>query len=750
MGSSPPTKSAPAVAGGALEEGRRRIVAALKTAPLDAVAQLVTGDIAKLLGASTVRLYFHDVFADELYARWVEGSRTRELRVAPDPSSPVGYAAMTRSKSFAWKQQAAGDKRYVVAVPLVGGGDLLGVLELTHGTPNATPSEDAVKVFNDLAGHMIKRLQTVLKVTVRATPYDHLLNTGAVTPDEVRTAREKAQASGRSVESLLLKDCGVDKAALGRSLSEHFGCPFVADPATLQVSAELVSRFSPAFLKTHAVLPFARKGDAVHALVVNPRNLTLLDDVSRQAGVEKVTASVALREDILAALSKFAVHSTPTPPAGHAAAAAPARAEWDAAPTEDTSFSLEEKDGAVEVDSATIRLINETIQAAIDQGASDIHMEPTTTGGMVFRFRVDGVLNDYKVVAQACAKPAVSRVKIMAKLDIAEHRLPQDGKIRLKDRDGGKVDLRVAIVPTSGGFEDVVIRLLPDTQALPIAKLGMEPENFERFKRVIEQPHGIILCVGPTGSGKTTTLHAALGHVKGPGVKIWTAEDPVEITQDGIRQVQMHAKIGLTFAHALRAFLRCDPDVIMIGEIRDKETAGAAIEASLTGHLVLSTLHTNSASETVTRLLEMGLDPFTFGDSLLAVLAQRLVRRVCESCRETSAATQEEWTELRRQFGDDARFDALRIDRRKAVVGRAKGCDKCFHTGYRGRMGIHELLAVTPEIRRLIQQRAESEKIRRAAFASGMTLLKQDGVRKILQGLTDLKEVASTCIEENL
>jgi type II secretory ATPase GspE/PulE/Tfp pilus assembly ATPase PilB-like protein len=506
-----------------------------------------------------------------------------------------------------------------------------------------------------------------------------------------------------------------------------------------------VRRFSPEFLRTHGVLPIGWKGKEVEVVVTNPHNLTLVDDLARQVGTERLAFLVAVREDILAALDKV------LPPAGAAtkilrSAPAAEENEWEAVAVEESGFDL----APAAIDSKTIRLVNETIQAAADRGASDVHFETTGTGGLVIRFRVDGVCHEYSRIQEACARPVVSRIKIMAQLNIAEHRLPQDGKIRIRDQRGRKTDLRVAVMPTTGGFEDIVLRLLPEYQVLTLDQLGMEPENLERFRKVIEQPHGIALCVGPTGSGKTTTLHAALAHVKGPTVKVWTAEDPIEITQDGIRQVQMHAQVGLTFDRALRAFLRCDPDIVMIGEIRDRETADAAVEASLTGHLVFSTLHTNSAPETVTRLLEMGLDPFTFGSSLLGVLAQRLVRRICKSCAETYTPSADEFQQLRTQFGDPARFDALRVDRKRVTLARGKGCAACFETGYKGRAGIHEFLVVTPEVRRLIQQKVSAEEIAKAAKSAGMLTLKQDGIRKVLKGQTDLKEVASITIEENL
>jgi len=730
-----------------LDAGRKKIAASLKSAALEDLYHKIPAEMAALLGAGSIRFFVRDPLTEELYTRIPEGRRVRETRVPADPSSVVGYAAMTRKTSFAWKRDPTLDvKRYVVAVPVLNGTDLAGVMELTHGTKDTVVDEERLRIFNDLALLVGRRYQEILASTVRATPYDYLVESGLITRDSLRKAREESARENASLEHILLTRHSVDKVALGRSLAEHFEVPFSASPAERPAAPDLLRKFSPGFLRTHAILPLGWKGDSVEVIVVNPHNLTLIDDIARQVGTEKLSLIVAVREDILAALDKIVAPAAP----GEKASASPKEdAEWEPMVTDEGGFDLAQNQSQ-QIDSKTIRLVNDTIQAAVDRGASDIHFETTPTGGLWIRFRVDGICHDYLQIQEACARPVVSRIKIMAQLNIAEHRLPQDGKIRLKDKRGRKTDLRVAVMPTHGGYEDLVLRLLPEYQVLKLDQIGMEQENVDRFRKVIEQPHGIVLCVGPTGSGKTTTLHAALAHVKGPTMKVWTAEDPIEITQEGIRQVQMHPQIGLNFERALRAFLRCDPDVVMIGEIRDRETADAAVEASLTGHLVLSTLHTNSAPETVTRLLEMGLDPFTFGSSLLGVLAQRLVRRICDKCTETYSPTSEEFEELKAQFGDKARFDALKVDRKRVSLARGKGCDACFNTGYRGRVGIHEFLVVTPPVRKLIQQKGQADAIGKAGRDAGMLTLKQDGIRKVLKGLTDLKEVMSITLEENL
>jgi type II secretory ATPase GspE/PulE/Tfp pilus assembly ATPase PilB-like protein len=334
----------------------------------------------------------------------------------------------------------------------------------------------------------------------------------------------------------------------------------------------------------------------------------------------------------------------------------------------------------------------------------------------------------------------------MAELDIAERRKPQDGKIDFKKFGPLEIELRVATMPTVGGLEDVVIRVLASGDPISFNQLGLSERNMRVFDESLKSPHGLILVVGPTGSGKTTTLHSGLAIINQSNLKIWTAEDPVEITQPGLRQVQINPRIGFTFAAALRSFLRLDPDVIMVGEMRDEETASIAIEASLTGHLVFSTLHTNSAPETVTRLLEMGLDPYGFSDSLLCILAQRLVRRLCEECRVSFKPDETEIEELIDEFGR-AEFSLSGLDRNDITMSRATGCDVCGHTGYRGRLGVHEVLECTPRLRGLIKRRADTDSVREQAVTDGMNTLKQDGILKVFMGLTDIHEVRRVCIK---
>jgi type II secretory ATPase GspE/PulE/Tfp pilus assembly ATPase PilB-like protein len=420
-----------------------------------------------------------------------------------------------------------------------------------------------------------------------------------------------------------------------------------------------------------------------------------------------------------------------------------------------------DNDDAVEQsDSSLVRLINSMIVEAHTQGVSDIHIETRPGREKVkVRFRVDGLLRPYLELPHTYRQALVARLKIMCDLDISERRRPQDGKINFaRFVPQCPIELRVAMIPTANGLEDAVLRILASAKPLPLDSLGMSPHNLSQLKKAVERPYGMVLCVGPTGSGKTTTLHSALSFINTPERKIWTAEDPVEITQAGLRQVQVNPKIDWTFAKALRAFLRADPDVIMVGEIRDNETAQIAVESSLTGHLVLSTLHTNSAPETITRLLDMGMDPFNFADALLAVLAQRLVRRICGGCKTATPATDEQIDELLNDslhiWGDHPHAptrEATLADwtSRYAVDGRlafykGTGCAKCGNTGVKGRAGVHELLTVSKGVRHLIQQGARAEQIQHHAMGEGMRTLRQDGIEKVLAGITTIEEVRAT------
>jgi type II secretory ATPase GspE/PulE/Tfp pilus assembly ATPase PilB-like protein len=405
-------------------------------------------------------------------------------------------------------------------------------------------------------------------------------------------------------------------------------------------------------------------------------------------------------------------------------------------------YDEESTDQFSEADSHIIMLVNRILREAYQEGASDIHIEPGIKREPTqIRYRIDGICKTAHKIISTYKHAIVSRIKVLSRLDISEHRRPQSGKMTLR-HGNQKVEYRVEVTPTAAGNEDVVLRILPSSQKFSLDELGFTENNFKSFKKIITKPYGIFLCVGPTGSGKTTTLHAALAYLNTPECKIWTAEDPVEITQRGLRQVQVNYKIGFTFSEALRSFLRSDPDIIMIGEMRDVETAKTAIEASLTGHLVLSTLHTNSAPETLIRLIEMGMEPFNFADAILGVNAQRLALRLCDNCKEEYHPDIGEYESVVKAY-DPYWFSQHNLPphSQDLTLMRKKGCELCYGTGYRKRIALHELMVATKSIKKAIVDNAPANELRDLAINEGMRTLRMDGIQKVFQGLTDLEQV---------
>ena len=502
------------------------------------------------------------------------------------------------------------------------------------------------------------------------------------------------------------------------------------------VPEELLRSLNYGYLRRELWIPLEKAGGRIVVLLDDPNNILKRDMIENLLKTKAIDYRKASPEDILA----FTDHFYRDVEEGRILSPFCSPGETAA---EEGESSFPESDDAI------IQIVNRMIQEGFARRASDIHIEPDTVDQQVqVRFRIDGECIPYQSYPYKYRAAIVSRIKIMSNLDITEKRLPQDGKIRFSTAGSGDIVLRVATIPTHGGVEDVVLRILTRGAILTLEELNMSREDLEQFQQILKKPYGLILIVGPTGSGKTTTAHAALHLLNKPNVKIWTAEDPVEITQKGLRQVQVHHKIGFDFSNAMRAFLRSDPDIIMVGEMRDYETAKMGIEASTTGHLVMSTLHTNNAPETIVRLLDMGIDPIAFADSLLCVLAQRLVRRLCIYCREPYHPLREEFDEIARSY-DEKLFQKRNISYDDGFLlyrAHAHGCKECNETGYRGMTGIYELLYATDEIKHLIISRKSMLALRKASMAQGMKTLLQDGIVKVLNGETDLTEVLSVCM----
>ncbi len=618
---------------------------------------------------------------------------------------------------------------------------------VTIGISGEIPSTKTVKEKSD--SPLVEKTQKTDPVSgpAKGSKYDYLIKEKLVDLEQLQTALALSKKQKKSVEYFLIEKFKIEKEQLGKSLSEYSGCKFKNFDNSFPVPFELIGNLKQSFLLNELWIPLRWDKSGVEILVDDPKNLIKTDRIRALVKAKKLIFSIGTKEDIEAYINHFFENKKRE----DSATSMDFNDTFDLIP--DIEFEEEERTSVQEnlVDESSsqiVRLVDQVIITAYRDNISDIHIEPSpVTKKTLIRFRRDGVCQEYISVPNTMARAILSRIKIMSNLDIAERRLPQDGKIKFRRKGVPEFELRVATLPTTGGFEDVVLRILAKAGAMPLEDMGMTDRNLGILKKIISQPYGLILVVGPTGSGKTTTLHAALGHINKPSIKIWTAEDPVEITQAGLRQVEVRPKIGLDFARVMRAFLRADPDVIMIGEMRDFETASTGIEASLTGHLVFSTLHTNSAPETITRLLDMGLNALNFSDAFRGVLAQRLVRKLCKDCREPYHPFQEEFDEIIAQFGRDSLNKSDIKYSPDLILYKSKGCEKCNQSGYSGRMGIHEMMEGTPTIKKMIKKQAPADELFKQAAQEGMYTLKQDGILKVLNGFTDMNEVRRVCID---
>ncbi len=734
---------------------------------LDEILIDLKKDINAVFGVERVTIYVVDGVRRELVSRYKSGTDIGEIRVPIANMSIAGYAAskqkMVNVKDVyndkeleaidpnlrfdkRWDQKTGYTTHQVLAGPITFKNFLLGAIQLINrvdGKPFSQADEEAVTELSQTLGIALYNQRRMVKA--RPTKFDYLLNNNIVTAKELDKAIGEARQNKESVETILVRDYKVPKRDCLLSLSKFYKKPFEEYNDNTPIPGDLLHGLKVPFMKSNIWVPLRVEDGKVVIAIDNPNDLQRIDIVKGLFPGKDLSFHVSLKEDVLSFIKLF---TTDEKELGSIDEILGQLAVEDDQMDDEMSRVGEE-------DSAVVQLVNKIILDAYARNASDIHIEPYPgKQNTRVRIRVDGACTLYQSIPYQYRNAVVSRIKIMSELDIAERRKPQDGKIKFKKYGGKDIELRVATIPTQGDLEDVVMRILAAGEPIPLEKMGFTKNNLDNFISCITKPYGICFVCGPTGSGKTTTLHSALGYINKVETKIWTAEDPVEITQAGLRQVQVKPKIGFDFATAMRAFLRADPDVIMVGEMRDKETTHIGIEASLTGHLVFSTLHTNSAPESITRLLDMGMDPFNFADAILCILAQRLARTLCKECKAEFNPPKEQFEELLREYGDEGAGDKERF---KANVGveygpdlkifKTAGCDKCNQTGYRGRMGLHELLMGTDEMKKLIQLKAKMEDLRSQAIKDGMTTLKQDGIGKIFTGSLDLLQVRKVCIK---
>jgi type II secretory ATPase GspE/PulE/Tfp pilus assembly ATPase PilB-like protein/putative methionine-R-sulfoxide reductase with GAF domain len=713
-------------------------------------------DILSLFNAEGITIYLVDPIKKQLISKYLTGSDIKEIRVPISPASISGYVASSQKIlniedvynekelqakdphlkfDSSWDKKTGYRTKQILTAPIIFENKLLGVIQVVNKKtqPKFTKfDEKSIYEISTVLGIAFKNQAKMLH-----TRFDYLISSNVITEEELKAATALAREQKKDIETILMENYKVKKSDIGTSMSEFYKCKFIEYSPSVFIQRELLKGLNMAYLKKSYWLPMSLSDGKAVIIIDNPRDPKTMD-IKSLIRASQYDFVVALKEDILKFLEAPEVEITGTGSMSDILAEIEVKSE-------DEEEVISEDGGYDEKSGTIVRLVNQMIIDGYEKGASDIHIEPSKINKKMFiRYRVDGVCFKHLEIPLSYSSPVVSRIKIMSSLDIAEKRLPQDGKIKFNYKNK-PVELRVATVPTVAG-EDVVLRILASTEAMPLEALNLSEKDYNNFKEMVSKPYGIILVVGPTGSGKTTTLHAALGHINTPEKKIWTAEDPVEITQEGLRQVEVKPKIDFTFERAMRSFLRANPDVIMVGEMRDKETAQIGIEASLTGHLVLTTLHTNSAPETIVRLIDMGIDPLNFADSLLGILAQRLARTLCKKCKEVYHPTKEEFDYLANAYGEQFHELGIAYNDQLTLYG-PKGCDECNQTGYKGRTGIYELLNATKYIKRIIARRSTVEEIRQQAIKDGMRTLFQDGIQKVFKGITNYKQVRSVCIQ---
>ncbi|HZX28680.1 MAG TPA: ATPase, T2SS/T4P/T4SS family [Telluria sp.] len=706
----------------------------------------------------------------------------RDLKLPINASSIAGWVAMTRktinvadvyddaelkrlSPELSFQrgvdQRTGYRTREMLVAPLVTveSNELLGVIQFINnragGQFSTVCAEGVKELCETLSVAFSQRLRPPQFVR---TKYDSLVQDAVLSAAEFELAQRAARKKEQDIEDVLVNEFQVPLPAIGAALSKFFGVAYEPFKLDRVKPADLLKNLKAQYIDESRWMPLEEGPNGLVVMAIDPERINSSKIVSQIFPKSKVQFRVTTNTEFRQTFEQF-FGATDGGSVGELLSGM------------DTGEDDEDGDAGENVSEAVenelVKLVNKVITDAYRQGVSDIHIEPLPGKGKTgIRFRKDGTLVPYIEIPGSYRSALIARIKIMCDLDISERRKPQDGKIKFKKFGPLDIELRVATIPSTGGVEDVVMRILAAGEPIPLDKLGVLPFNLERLKATVEKPYGLFFVCGPTGSGKTTTLHSVLNYLNTPETKIWTAEDPVEITQRGLRQVQVNRKAGLDFASVMRAFLRADPDIIMVGEMRDKETVSTGIEASLTGHLVFATLHTNSAPESIVRLLDMGMDPFNFADALLGILAQRLAKRLCSSCKQAYHPDEAEVKSLLEEYclellntrafkenPEQAYADVLAgLKKRYAdsegrfTLYRAVGCAEC-NKGYRGRTGLHELMIGTDPVKKLLTEHARVAQLLAAALEDGMLTLKMDGIEKVLLGITDIKQVRSVCIK---
>ena len=753
---------------------------------IDEIILDVSRDICQLFEADRMTVYTVSEDGSSIVSKVKTGLNSfKDIKLPISESSLAGFAALNKrhmnikdvyddselklySANLAFlkavDQRTGYRSKQMLIAPILGGetgSELMGVIQLINNL--------AGQPFSQLHDEGVMELAKTLAIAFRVrqqmpgsvqSKFEYLVIDNVIAAGELELATRTARRKNKNVEDILIDEFQVKSPALGAALAKFFGVEYEPHKNDRIKPVDLLKNIKREYSEGNHWIPLEDTKAGIVVMATDPervKNSRMVENVFPRS---KIVFKVTTQRDFDQTLSQFfGVESTMG-----------SESIGDLLSTldeDEEAGSIGSDDISAAADNELVKLVNKIIVDAFHQGASDIHVEPLPGKGKTgVRFRKDGTLFNYIEVPASYRSALITRLKIMCDLDISEKRRPQDGKIKFKKFGPLDIELRVATIPTSGGVEDVVMRILAAGEPIPLDKLGILPSNMERLKGCISKPYGLFFVCGPTGSGKTTTLHSVLGSLNTVDTKIWTAEDPVEITQKGLRQCQVNPKAGFTFATAMKAFLRADPDIIMVGEMRDKDTTAIGIEASLTGHLVFATLHTNSAPESINRLLDMGMDPFNFADAILGVLAQRLAKRLCK-CKQPYTPTAEEVKHFLSEYCEELKntpefkadpnagykkvFDRFQKDygfgKPEFPMYKHVGCDLCGGTGYKGRVGLHELLVGSDPMKKLIQEHARVAEMFATALAEGMLTLKMDGMEKVLQGITDMAQVRAVCIK---
>jgi type II secretory ATPase GspE/PulE/Tfp pilus assembly ATPase PilB-like protein len=755
---------------------------------IDEIMLEVSADVCQLFNADRLTIYSVGEDKQSIVSKVKTGLNSfKDLKLPIAEHSIAGYVALAKktanikdvydenelralNANLRFLQEV--DKRtgyrtkQMLVAPILeaGSNELIGVIQIINnkaGVPFGALAEEGVGELSQTLAIAFKQRQ---KPQIAKTKYDYLIAEAVISAGEFELAARQARKKAIDIEQVLTDEFQVKIPAIGAAVSKFFGVPYEPFRSDRVKPADLLKNLKREYVEANQWIPIDEGKEGLVVLCLDPERIRSSRIASNVFPKARLLYKVTTQRDFKETVNQFyGSEGLGSADLGNVEDLLGAMGED---PTEVLEGAAADEASAA-ADNELVKLVNKVIVDAYNQGASDIHIEPYPGKAKTeIRLRKDGALGPYIEVPASYRAAIAARIKIMCDLDISEKRKPQDGKIKFKKFGPLDIELRVATIPTAGGVEDIVMRILSAGEPIPLDKMGFTDRNLEQLKATVSKPYGIFFCCGPTGSGKTTTLHSVLKFLNTPDTKIWTAEDPVEITQKGLRQVQVNKKAGLDFAVIMKAFLRADPDIIMVGEMRDKETTGTGIEASLTGHLVFATLHTNSAPESITRLLDMGMDPFNFSDALLGILAQRLAKRLC-SCKQPYTPESAELTAFLREYCEElmatSRFKAdpksameavykdwiknYGNDRGHLTLYKPVGCDKCGGSGFKGRCGLHELLVASDRLKKAIVEHARVAEMLAIALEEGMRTLKQDGMEKCLTGMTHMKEVRAVCIK---